>query len=104
MPYDPNKTQTLLQALPRFKGMPNYEFLEALGAQLKESEEHMALLSKESRDARTDLTAVRRELANEEALHRETREELARLKAQIASMKTASAPRKPGKSVKAPLV
>lgn len=102
--YDPTKTQTYLQALPRFRGMPNFEFLESIGTHLKDSEEHMALLSKESRDARTDLTVARRELANEEALHRETREELAKLKAQIASTKSAQVPKKPGKAVKAPPV
>lgn len=81
MAYDQHKTHTLIQAAAAHKRMPNGEFVELLVEQLKSSEEHIALLTKESRDARADLSQTRRELQIEENLHRETRNELSSLKA-----------------------
>lgn len=81
MPYDTQRTQTLIQASAAHRRMPNAEFIELLVAQLKEADEHMSVLSSESRNARTDLSQVRRDLMAEESLHRETMAELAKLKA-----------------------
>lgn len=81
MSYDPQKTQTLIQASGAHRRMPNAEFVELLVNQLKAADEHMSLLSAESRNARTDLSQAKRDLLAEESLHRETMAELARLKA-----------------------
>lgn len=83
MPYDTQRTQTLIQASAAHRRMPNAEFIELLVAQLKEADEHMSVLSSESRNARTDLSQAKRDLLAEENLHRETMAELAKLKADL---------------------
>lgn len=82
MSYDPQKTQTLIQASAAHRRMPNAEFVELLVNQLKAADEHMAVLSAESRNARTDLSQAKRDLLSEENLHRETMAELTRLRAE----------------------
>jgi len=102
MPYDKQIVDHLLQSADIHKRMPNADYVAALVEQLKGVEPVISQLSGESRDLRTDATVAKRSLAQEEDLHRQTRDELRKAKEEIARLEgLAAMPNPPEKKTRA---